>query len=58
MWFDTCSCFGARMRTRGLVHPLFVAKTTWFDIPNFYNVEEESVGHDVKDHEVRDGNDV
>ena len=46
------------MRTRGLVHPLFVAKSTWFDIPNFYNVEEESVGHDVKDHEVRDGNDV
>ena len=51
MWFGTYSCLGARMRTRGLVRPLFVAKTTWFGISDFCNGEEEWVGHGVKDHE-------
>ena len=45
----------ARMWTRGLVRPLFVAKTTWFGIPNFCDVEEEWVELGVEDHEVRDG---
>ena len=58
MWFGTCSCFGAGMQTRGLVRPLFVAKTTWLGIPDFSNAEEEWVGHGVKDYEVHDGNDV
>ena len=58
MWFGICSCYGARMWRHGLVRPLFVVKTMWFGIPNFCNVEEEWVGHSVKDHEVRDGNDV
>ena len=58
MWFGACSCLGAGMRTRGLVRPLFVAKTTWFGTPDFCNAEEEWVEHGVKDHEVRDGNDV
>ena len=58
MWFGTYSCFGARMRRHGLARPLFVAKTTWFDIPNFCNAEEESVVLGVEDHEVRDGNNV
>ena len=35
IWFGTYSCFGARMQTRSLVRPLFVAKSTWFGIPNF-----------------------
>ena len=58
MWFGACSCLGAGMRTRGLVRPLFVAKTTWFGTPDFCNAEEEWVEHGVKDHEVHDGNDV
>ena len=58
MWFGACSCLTAGMRTRGLVRPLFVAKTTWFGIPDFCNVEEEWVGHGVNDHEVRNSNDV
>ena len=57
-WFGTYSCLGTRMRTRGSAYPLFVAKTTWFGIPDFCNAEEEWVGHGVKDHEVHDGNDV
>ena len=41
MQFGACSCFSAGMRTRGLVRPPFMAKTTWFGIPDFCNVEEE-----------------
>ena len=58
IWFGPFSCLGARMRARGLVCPLFVAKATWYRIPNFCNVEEKLVGHCVEYHEVRDGNDV
>ena len=58
IWFGIYSCLGVRMRTRGLVRPLFVAKTTWFGIPDFFNAEEKWVGHGAKDHEVREGNDV
>ena len=58
MWFGTFSSLGAGMRTSGFVLPLFVAKTTYFGIPNFCNVEEKWVGHGVEDHEVRDDNDV
>ena len=58
MWFGACSCLGVGMLSRGLVRLLFVAKTTWFGTPDFCNMEEEWVGHGVKDHEVRDGNDV
>ena len=46
------------MRTPGLVRPLFVAKTTWFGIPDFCSAEEKWMGNGVKDHEVRDSNDV
>ena len=49
-WFGTYSCLGARMRTRGSACPLFVAKTTWFVIPDFSNAGEEWVEHSVKDH--------
>ena len=58
MCFRRYSCLGARMRTHGLVRPLSVVKTTWFGIADFRNVEEEWVGHSVKDYEVRDGNDL
>ena len=44
--------------TCGLVRPLFVVKTTWFGIPDFCDAEEEWVGYGVKDHEVRNRNDV
>ena len=58
MWFGTYSCLGARMWTRGLVRPWFVAKTRWFRIPDFCNTEEECVGHGVKYHKVRDDSDA
>ena len=58
MWFGACSCLSGGMRTPGLVRPLFVAKITWFGIPNFCNVEEKWVGYGVNDHEVRNDNDV
>ena len=58
MWFGPFSSFGARTRASGLVRPLFVGKTMWFGIPDFCKVEGKWVGHGVKDHEVRGGNDV
>ena len=58
MWFGTLSSLSVRMWTSGLVHPLFVAQTTWFGIPNFCNVKGEWVGHGVEDHEVRESNGV
>ena len=57
-YFGTYSCLGVRMQTLGLVHPLFLSKTTWFGIPHFCSAEEELVIHGVEDPEVRDGNDV
>ena len=57
MGFGACNCLGAGMWTLGLVRPLFVAKATWFGVPDFCNVEEEWVGHSAKDHQVRNGND-
>ena len=41
-----------------LVRPQFVAKNTWFGKLDFCNTEEERATHGVKDHEVRDGNEV
>ena len=58
MWFGACSCLSVGMRKRGLVCPLFVAKTTWFGILNFCKAEEEWVGHDVNEHEVRNSYNV
>ena len=40
--------YSAGMQTRGLVRPLFVAKTTWFGMPDFCNAEEECVGRGSK----------
>ena len=55
MWFGTLSSLRVRMRTLGLVRPLWL-KTTYFGIPDFCNVEGEQVG--VEDHEGHDGNGV
>ena len=58
MWFGTFSSLRMRMRTRGIVHPLFVTQTTWFGIPDFCNAEGEWVGHGVEDHKVHDSNGI
>ena len=58
MWFGAFSRLSAGLRTRGLVLPLFVAKTTWFGIPDFCNAKEEWVGHGVNNQDVCNGNDV
>ena len=55
MWFGALSFLGARMRTYGLVHPLFVP---WFEIPDFSYAKGWQVEHGVEDHEARDSNDV
>ena len=54
-WFGTHCVHGARVRARGLVYPLFVARTTWFDMPNVCSAKGEWVEHGVKCHEIRDG---
>ena len=55
MWFGTCCAPGARMRARGLVYQLFVARTTWSGKPDVCCVKGELVEHGVQCHEIRDG---
>ena len=55
MWFGTFSALGGRMR---LVHPLFVAQTTWFGIPDVCSAKGEWPEQGIQDHEVRNSNDV
>ena len=50
-WFGPFNARGSRMQARGLVHPLFVAQTTWFGIPNICNAKGEWAEHGIKDHE-------
>ena len=33
-WFGTCCAPGTRMWARGFVYALFVARTTWFSLPD------------------------
>ena len=40
-WFGTCCAPGLRMRARDLVYPLFVARTTWFGMPDVCSVKGE-----------------
>ena len=40
-WFGTFSAAGARMRTHGLVYPLFVAQTTFLGMPYICSVKGE-----------------
>ena len=58
MWFDALTSLSLRMRTRGLVRPLFVAQTTLFGISNFCDVEEQWRRHAVEDHKVLEDNAV
>ena len=39
----------------GLVYPLFVARTTWFGLPDFCSTKGQWEGHGVECHEIRDG---
>ena len=57
-WLGILRSLSVRVRTRGLVRPLFGAQTPWFGILDFCNAEEEWVRHGVEDREVCDGNDV
>ena len=57
-WFGTFSAPGVRIWACGLVHPLFVALTMWFDMPNVCNVKGEWAEHSIKDHEVCTDNDA
>ena len=43
MWVGTFISLSVRMRTLGLVRPLFVTQSTWFGILDFLNVEGEWV---------------
>ena len=54
-WFGKCCAPGARKWVRGLVYPLFVARTTWFGLPEVPSAKEEWAGHGVECHEIRDG---
>ena len=57
MWFGTSSALAAKMQAHGLVHPLFVAQTTWFGMP-VCSMREEWVEHSIKGHEVHNSNKV
>ena len=39
----------------GLVCPLFVARTTWFGLPDVCSTKGEWEGHGVECDEIRDG---
>ena len=54
-WFGTCCVPGARMWARGLVYPLFVARTTWFGLPDVCSAKGKWAGHGVECHEICDG---
>ena len=54
-WFGTCCVPGARMWARGLVYPLFVARTTWFGLPDVCTAKGEWEEHGFECHEIRDG---
>ena len=55
MWLGTCCAPGARMRAHGLAYPLFVARTTWFGLPDVCSTKGEWAGHGVECHEICDG---
>ena len=41
MWFSTCCAPGARMWARGLVYPLFVARSTLFGMHDVFSAKGE-----------------
>ena len=57
-WFGACSVLAARMRARGLVHPLFVAQTTWLGMPDVCSAKGDWVERSVNGHEIGNCNKV
>ena len=55
MWLGTCCAPGERMRARGLLYPLLVARTTRFGIPAVCSRKGEWVEHGVQCHEIHGG---
>ena len=53
VWYMLCS-WGENV-ARGLVYPLFIARTTWFGLPDVCSTKGEWEGHGVECHEIRDG---
>ena len=53
-WFGICCAPGAKMWTRGLVYPLFVAQATWFGTPPVCSVKEKWVEHGAEPNKIRD----
>ena len=51
-WFGICCAPGAKMQARGLVYPLFVARTTWFGVSAVCSVKGEWVEHAVECDEI------
>ena len=54
-WFGTCCSPDARMWAYGLVYPLFVARTTWFGMPDVCSAKGELLEYGVECHEIHDG---
>ena len=52
--FGICCAPGAKMWTRGLVYPLFVAQTTCFGMPTVFSVKEKWAEHGVECLKIRD----
>ena len=53
VWYMLCS-WGENV-AHGLVYPLFVARTTWFGLPDVCSTKGEWEGHGVECDEIRDG---
>ena len=53
-WFGICCAPGARTQAHGLVYPLFVARTTWFCLPDVCSAKGDYARLGVECHEIRD----
>ena len=53
VWYMLCSW--GENAARGLVYSLFVARTTWFGLPDVCSKKGEWEGHGVECHEMCDG---
>ena len=53
VWYILCSW--GENAARALAYPLFVARTTWFGLPDVCSTKGEWEGHGVECHEIRDG---
>ena len=55
MWFGACCAPGARRQAGGLVYPVFVARATWFGLPDVCSAKRDQVGLRVECQEIHDG---